>query len=71
MSLITCEDCGKSVSDQAPACPHCGRPMGAQRVQTSEDSFLTRSRGCGDLVLYGGAILIIVALLGLRGCLSG
>ena len=71
MSLITCEDCGTSISDQAPACPHCGRPLHIQRVRTSEDSFLTRSRGCGDLVLYGGAILIIIILFGLRGCLAG
>ena len=27
MALITCPDCGKQLSDQAPACPNCGRPM--------------------------------------------
>lgn len=27
MSLIFCPDCGKSISDRAPACPECGRPM--------------------------------------------
>lgn len=27
MALITCPDCGKSVSDAAPACIHCGRPL--------------------------------------------
>ena len=26
MALITCEDCGKSISDRAPSCPHCGAP---------------------------------------------
>ena len=26
MPLITCPDCGKEISDQAPACPNCGRP---------------------------------------------
>jgi len=26
MSLIECPDCKKQISDQAPACPHCGRP---------------------------------------------
>ena len=25
--LIRCEDCGKEISDLAPACIHCGRPM--------------------------------------------
>lgn len=27
MALIGCPDCGKSVSDIAPTCPGCGRPM--------------------------------------------
>ena len=27
MPLITCPDCNQSISDQAPACIHCGRPM--------------------------------------------
>jgi hypothetical protein len=25
--LILCSDCGREVSDAAPACPHCGRPL--------------------------------------------
>lgn len=29
MPLITCPDCGNSVSDAAPACIHCGRPLQA------------------------------------------
>lgn len=27
MALITCPDCNREVSDRAPACPGCGRPM--------------------------------------------
>lgn len=27
MALITCPDCGKQVSDKAPACPNCGCPI--------------------------------------------
>lgn len=29
MGLISCADCGKQVSDAAPACVHCGRPLTA------------------------------------------
>lgn len=29
MALITCPDCGHSVSDRAPVCVQCGRPLGA------------------------------------------
>lgn len=27
MSLITCPECAKSVSNRASACPHCGAPV--------------------------------------------
>jgi len=27
MPLKACPDCSKDVSDAAPACPHCGRPL--------------------------------------------
>ena len=27
VALIRCPDCGRDVSDAAPACPHCGRPL--------------------------------------------
>jgi DNA-directed RNA polymerase subunit RPC12/RpoP len=28
MALIACPDCGNKISDAAPACIHCGRPVG-------------------------------------------
>jgi zinc-ribbon domain len=28
MALIKCEDCGRDISDRAPACPNCGAPVG-------------------------------------------
>lgn len=27
MALISCNECGKEVSDQAAACPNCGNPV--------------------------------------------
>jgi len=39
MAVITCPDCGGSVSDAAPACIHCGRPMAA--AATSPPPFAT------------------------------
>lgn len=35
MALITCPDCGGSVSDAAPACIHCGRPLAPARPAPS------------------------------------
>lgn len=34
MALIECPECKKQISDQAPACIHCGHPM--QPVQPSQ-----------------------------------
>lgn len=39
MSLIKCPDCGKEVSDKAPACPSCGCPL-ASSNSTSEPEFI-------------------------------
>ena len=66
MALIKCPDCGKAVSDAAPACPDCARPMAqasaatAQRVVTTEDSALTRNRGCADLIIWPFLLLLVV-----------
>lgn len=27
MALVKCDDCGREVSDRAPACPSCGAPV--------------------------------------------
>ena len=32
MALVACPDCKAEVSDAAPTCPRCGRPMGAVPV---------------------------------------
>jgi TM2 domain-containing membrane protein YozV len=29
MSLISCRECGKQISNEAAACPGCGKPTGA------------------------------------------
>ena len=49
MSIITCPECGKDISDQAEACPHCGFPLkkttaGGQELQRAERSKRERVR---------------------------
>ncbi|HEY3321313.1 MAG TPA: zinc-ribbon domain-containing protein [Planctomycetota bacterium] len=65
MALIKCPECGHDVSTNAAACPQCGSPISEtpKRVSTTEDSLLTRNRGCGDLVIYGPIIFIILIVL--------
>jgi Flp pilus assembly protein TadB len=36
MALIDCPDCEKKISDLAPACPFCGRPMRAEAIPSSQ-----------------------------------
>src|SRR5262245_27946129 len=33
MALTTCPDCKSQVSDRAPSCPKCGRPISAITVE--------------------------------------
>lgn len=63
MTLIACPDCGGQVSDQAVACPHCGRPL---RSMPSPEGLRREARflqslttGCGCLVL-----LFVLAAVG-------
>ena len=44
MALIECPDCGRKVSDAAPACPQCGRPIAtlAGPAEVSSDGPLAR-----------------------------
>jgi ribosomal protein L40E len=56
MPLITCRDCGKSISDAAPVCIHCGRPNASVRVGESVSAVaalpdahaLPKCRSCGS-----------------------
>ena len=34
MALITCPECGREISDQAAACPHCGYPIGSPQKKS-------------------------------------
>lgn len=36
MPLVTCPDCSKKISDAAPACPGCGRPMDGISINARE-----------------------------------
>jgi len=40
MALIPCYECEKEISDQAPACPHCGAPKEEQPPQIEEAEIL-------------------------------
>lgn len=58
MALIKCPDCGKEISDKAPVCPNCGRPIAPTGIYT----FLSQRW----VKIIGITILIILAYIGLR-----
>jgi hypothetical protein len=63
MPLYQCPDCHKDVSDQAPACPHCGRPFLQTPPLPVKETVMTRNGGCGDMILI--ILLLGAALVGL------
>lgn len=54
MSLIKCPDCGKEVSDKAPVCPNCGRPIAPSGIY----SFLSQRW----IVIIGAIIIIYIGM---------
>ena len=75
MALISCPECGREVSDQAPTCPHCGTPIArpappppqtpppAVPPQPAKKKTSCFTLGCAG-VLGVGLILFILALIG-------
>ena len=62
MALVKCADCGKEISDQAPACPHCGRPTAGppRPAPPTPPPARNSAPGCGK-----AAVIVILVFLGL------
>ena len=61
MGLVICPDCGHEISDLAPACPQCARPMRVDDSpvtieQTSKPYKLLQGTGLAGVV--GGLVLM-------------
>ena len=50
MALLTCTECGGTVSDKAECCPHCGCPISAI-VHSADSGRLTDAVGNNECVL--------------------
>ena len=54
MAMIDCPECGKQISDKAPACPNCGVPVSSvaqAKTPSSKGSSLPRLIGFGLLIV--------------------
>ncbi len=68
MALLTCPDCNGPVSDQAAACPKCGRPFRGRYPPTAQPAPTAAKRvSTGSWI---GCVLLIILTLVLVWMLS-
>lgn len=66
MALISCEDCGKRVSDAAASCPDCGRPIstdGGDCSRCGEGTVITGSGLHGPLEIIATVVWAMATLI--------
>lgn len=70
MALITCPECGKEVSDQAPVCPNCGYPLSLSQPDApppeTPPSFQTptaETKARNRKILFGIAAAVVAVVL--------
>ena len=60
MGLLNCPDCGNVVSDQAPACPKCGRPRVAAQATAAQFAAPPQKRTTHPITLVVALVLLAV-----------
>lgn len=67
MPLITCPDCHREISDSAPACPGCGKPMSSAPISAGESIGDYRAyRGRRRSNLPGMIIMLVIGFFVVR-----
>lgn len=73
MALVKCPDCGKEVSTEAKACPHCGRPSTSstptQPTPTQPVTVVRREAGAYEAL--GAVASILGVILAVAGSSTG
>lgn len=72
MPILDCPDCSKQVSDAAPTCPHCGRPLRTspterQKVYAHPESTAIEKWGCKYPLFAIIALILLMGMLSLLG----
>lgn len=52
MALVECPDCGRQISDAAPACPQCGRPAEERALPNPQGARVCTECGSGQVRRY-------------------
>ena len=56
MALITCNECGREISNTAVSCPHCG-------FQINKSEGVKKADAIGWIILIGLGILVLLSFL--------
>ena len=73
MALVTCPDCRRQISDVAPACIHCGRPMRIAQAPATGPGLPDADPGTGSVPAAPrplGARILLGTTGGIIGLLS-
>lgn len=69
MSLIACPECHQQISDQAAACPHCGRPLPAAAVGiATKGRQVVTTQATAKIWKFAQIVGAILATLGAVSC---
>ena len=61
MSLITCPECKKKISENVTACPHCGYQFTADKIAQIKAAEQKANKGCAILGgVIGGVIFLFI-----------
>lgn len=64
MAMINCPECGKEISDKAPACPNCGHPLKmadpTSKMQSGPAKSAKKPKKKGSCI---GGIIVIIAIV--------
>lgn len=63
MALIKCPDCGNEVSENAPACPHCGNPRSSTIRSSSRPVLIEQTSKVWKLIMLVSVILAIIGIV--------
>lgn len=63
MALVACGECGKSISDQAVACPHCGAPTVGRKERSTRRAMwiIVAVLGLPVVLFFGSAVVAGIA----------
>src|SRR4051812_11612666 len=64
MALMKCDDCGRDVSDRAPACPNCGAPVASVYDRNAPDEVSVE----GDCFVGTKPLLMQLAVKAVQAC---